>query len=484
MKFSKMKICAALLALIMCLGVFVSCGDDGVTVDSVKEDPYGAIMDGSTKYTDALADKYGDIFAVLDKISKGTGTYNVSLEPVGEDAESLLAAADVDMTYVTDSVNGKYSGKMAVGAMGVSTEISLWGDKSNFVLGAPALLGEEKYGLKLDTFEADLKESELFALISGGMSYDEFKAELETQMGISLDDIFSMFSAENFTAGYEQYLKDIEEIVNGFTPEVTEGKYTGVDAITVKYTLTADDIKKLSEAQSKMYENMFGKLLSWYGMDMDDLIGETEDIFTDGVVMSCHLKKDNGMIIGETIAFGDTMTADVSFGADVASKFEMKMVMDMTVEGETANVTMNIGEVTAEGKGGFDVDVAVKAADEEHTIALDIVRDDADGKYEAKFAADGEEMGSAAGTLTYSADEFKFTVDSITAEGETVPMNASVSAKAGGTVEAVPQYNNILDMSQADLQAFAMLFDMMGSMGDEYEVTDEYMDNVIFEEVA
>lgn len=479
MKFSKMKLFAALLALIMCLGAFVSCGDDGITLDGVKKDPYAAVKDGSVKYSDALSEKYADVCAVFDKVATGTGTYNIKFAPsVDADAPmDIIGAAaipEIDAAFVVDSANRKYSGKVNLGMAGFNTNASIWGDKANIALNVPALLGDESYGLKLDTIEEDLKNSELFNLISGGMPYEEFKAALEENMGVSIDDITDMISGEAMAAAQENLVKELETIAKGLTAEVTEAKYGDVDVINVKYTVTKDDLAKVIDAVMKAFSPIVDAASTTVALP--DINEALEELEIESVTLECKLKKDNGMLIGmvAVVPLDGSVTIDFNFGADVKNKIDMDVAITAVADDETLTFSISVDEVTEEGKGG--INVTVKDPDGEE-IKISAVRNDADGKYTVSATSPDGELFSLAGVLTYTADEFKLTADTISVEEADITIGTEISIKAGGTVEAVPEYKSILSMDITELQAFAMLFESFGGSDEgSTEVYDEDYD--------
>lgn len=474
MKNAKLRFSALVLALVMCFGLFVSCGDKGITLEGVKKDPYAAIMAGYEKYADALEVKYGKVFEVFDKLAKGTGTYSASF--------SIPDEGDMSVNAVYDNANGAYSGKATLGVMGFNTDINLWGDKNNIAVKAPALFGDTTYGVKFDTLETDLANSELISSITGGMSFDDLKATLETEAGIKWDDLKGVLSVEKWKTAFDKYIADTEAFMKAKEYTVAEENVkigeTDVTAISVEYVTTKEDSDKMNGLAIDMVKSVCGDILTATGVNLDEAMAEsvTEDI-TGDITSKCYLNKSTGAIVAADVDYGEMGTAKLVFGADASKAIDMSVSVNLTLDGETVEVSATAKEVTEQGKGGFDIDATVKFDGEEHTVALDIVRNDADGKYEIKVSADGEEMGTIAGTLTYSAEEIKLTVDSMTSEGETTEIGLALSAKAGGTVEALPEYTNILSASAEEL---AGIIGMLGSAetpdfgsGDEYFYVDD-----------
>lgn len=463
MKKINLRFGAALLAIVMCFGLLAGCGKSGITLKKVQKDPYAAMVAGYEKYTDALEAKYGKAFDVFDKLSEGVGTYSAKL--------SVPEGGDIDISAVVDAKNGAYSAKASAGAMGVTMDASLWGDKNNIALSVPALLGNGTYGVKLDTLETDLEGSALLKSLTGGMSLDDIKGALESEAGIKWDDLKGMLSADKLTEAMNKYTSDMEAFMKGKTYTVAEESFkvgeTDVPAISVAYTLTADDYKKIMDIYAEMLDSQFGSIFTAAGIDIKDEIESVmsedgiNEFLGDSVSGKIYLGKKTGAVVA-VVTEAETLKATVCFGEDVSKKLDMSFDVEITADGETVGVNAALTDASADGKSGFELNAAVTVDGEEHKLTASALRNDADSKFEAKATVDGEEMGKIAGKLTYSAEEFTVTVDSVTAGGETTDIGLTVSAKLGGTVEAVPEYTNIITASEEDVSG---ILEALGSIG-------------------
>ena len=249
--------------------------------------------------------------------------------------------------------------------------------------------------------------------------------------------------------------------------------------------MTKEDAQKSSELVLDLIETKFAKIFELAGVSFDDVRAEmmAEEIETGDVKTKCYLGKNTGEIVAMDIDIPDTAKGTVVYGEDVSDKLEISFDFDITYEEEKSTLTGTIKEITDEGKGGFDIDVIVNMYGEEHTASMDIVRNDADGKYEIKLTADDEEIGTVTGVLTYADEEFKLTVDTITAEGETAEIGLSISAKVGGTVEAVPEYTNIITAPVEELEdLIGIIESLMYSYDDDYYYDDEYYDDEYYDD--
>ena len=100
----------------------------------------------------------------------------------------------------------------------------------------------------------------------------------------------------------------------------------------------------------------------------------------------------------------------------------------------------------------MDVDTSIDG--ETMPLVLSFIRNDADGKYEMKLAIEGEGEMVIGGELTYTETEVRFTVDKVSIPGESMDgFRLTASARAGGTVEALPAYKNVLNLTNEDLIA-------------------------------
>ena len=424
------KIFSLLMMLLLCTALLASCGD-ALSVKKVEVDPYGAIMDASQKQIDAMAEMLSGPEATLKKLAEGVSTYEAEL--------SVPDAAKINLEVVADAKTGAFSGEAAVGAQGVSVTGEIWGDKNQFALSVPMLLGEGTYGVKFDTFMEDLENSSTLAAF--GLSW----ADLQDQLGLDIDGLMDGLSADKVKTSFETYQAKAEAVMKDKAPAVAEDE-NGL--ITVTYTFTRDDIAKFGEIAFEMLGDLLGDLMEAAEVDMD------LENMPESMVYIYYLDKKTGDLTKVDMEM-DGAKGTVTYSTDPTKPMDMAFDVTVAVEGElTGTVKGTLREVAEEGKSGliYDFDIAIDG--ESTPITLSFIRSDADGKYEMKLAIADEGEMVIGGELTYTETEVRFTVDKVSIPGESMDgFRLTASARVGGTVEALPAYKNVLNLTNEDLAA-------------------------------
>lgn len=424
------KIFSLLMMLLLCTALLVSCGD-ALSVKKVEADPYGTIMAASQKQVDAMADLLSGPEATLQKLAAGVSTYEAEL--------SIPDAAKISLEVVADAKTGAFSGEAAVGAQGVSVTGELWGDKNQFALSVPMLLGDGTYGVKFDTFMEDLENSSTLAAF--GLSW----ADLKEELGVDIDGLMDGLSADKVKASFETYQAEAEAVMKDKTPAVAEDE-NGI--ITVTYTLTRDDLAKYGEIAFHMVEDLLGDLMDAEEIDMDP------ENMPESLVYIYYLDKKTGDLTKVDMDM-DGVKGTVTYSTDAAKPMDIAFDVIVPVDGGLIGTLKgSLREVAEEGKSGliYDFDIAIDG--ESTPITLSFIRNDADGKYEMKLAVADEGEMVIGGELTYTETSIRFTVDKISIPGEEINIGEfSFTAEVGGTVEALPTYKNVLNLTTADLTA-------------------------------
>lgn len=427
------KIFSLLMMLLLCTALLASCGD-ALSVKKVEADPYGAIMDASQKQIDAMAEMLSGPEATLKKLAEGVSTYEAEL--------SVPDAAKINLEVVADAKTGAFSGEAAVGAQGVSVTGEIWGDKNQFALSVPMLLGDGTYGVKFDTFAEDLENSSTLAAF--GLSW----ADLKAQLGLDLENMLDKATDSDFQAVLEQYQAECEAIMKEMAPVVAEETVGDVETVTVTYTYTKETFVKFGEAMDKYLRAILGDLVDMAEIDMD-----LENMPQSGTYKYYLVKKTGDVQKIEMDM--DGMKGTVNYSTDAAKPLDMDFYITTSVEGGlTGTIKGSLREVAEEGKSGIVMDVETSIDGETMPLVLSFIRNDADGKYEMKLAIEGEGEMVIGGELTYTETEVRFTVDKVSIPGESMDgFRLTASARAGGTVEALPAYKNVLNLTNEDLVA-------------------------------
>lgn len=426
----------SLLMLLLCTVLLASCGD-AISVKSVQADPYEAIMDASENQLEAMAGKMTGLEQALEKLAEGVSTYEIEL--------SIPDAADVEIQAVVDAKTGAFSGEASVGADGITLTGEIWGDGEQFALSLPVLLGDGAYGLKFDTFKEDLENSSTLSVL--GMPWADLKAAL----GLDLDSLLDKAGDKDIQAIFAEYQAELEAMMKEMTPVVAEETVGDVETVTVTYTYTKETFVKFGEIMDKYLRALLGDLMdiaSEVEFDMD-----LEDMPQSGTY-KYYLGKKTGDVLKIEMDM-DGMEGTINYSTDAAKPMDMTFDVTMPVEGGlTGTIKGSITEVTEEGKSGVVMDVEAIVDGESVPMSLSFIRNDADGKYEMKLAIEGEGEMVIGGVLTYTDTEVRFTVDKISIPGEEeIAGKFTFTARAGGTVEAMPTYKNALMLTEEDLIA-------------------------------
>lgn len=425
-----MKIFSLLMMLVLCTVLLASCGD-ALSVKKVEADPYEVIMDASQKQIDAMAERLSGPEAVLEKLAEGVSTYRAGF--------SVPDVADINFEAAVDAKTGAFSGDVAVGVQGVSVTGEIWGDKDQFALSLPVLLGSGSYGVNFDTFMEDLENSSTLAAF--GLSW----AELKDQLGVDVDGLMDGLSADGLKTSFETYLTEAEAVMKDKAPVVAEDE-NGI--ITVTYTLTGEDLAKYGELAFDMLGDLLGDLMDAAEMDMD------LENMPEKMVYIYYLDKKTGDLTKVDMEM-DGAKGTVTYSTDPTKPMDMAFDVTVAVEGDlTGTIKGALREVAEEGKSGliYDFDMAIDG--ESTPITLSYIRNDADGKYEMKMAVADEGELVIGGELTYTETSLRFTVDEISIPGEESDIcKFTFTAEAGGTVEPMPAYKNALNLTNEDLAA-------------------------------
>ncbi len=453
---------------------------DAITLDGVKADPFAAVADGGNMFFEQLGNKLGDSFSAFEKFAGTTSTYTIE--------GSIANVGDLEIEAIVDGKTGAYSAEASVGSMGISMNVDLWGDKDTFVLSAPAFLGEGNYGVKLDTLEADIENSPIMDALLGGMSLDEFLGSMfpEGEGDVSLDAIEGILSEENLEAAVKEFTDGIEEIFKDTAVEVKTENYkigdTEVPVVSVALDITKDNFIAITELFDDVLKSTLGDLYEMLEVSTDMEI----DSEFEKMSMKYYLSVKTGALVAIDIDAPGYADGSVVFG-EIGDKLNITAEMTVTDEGETSKIEMSVKSVDEKGKDGFVIDVAIdgEGEDGDQTVSVGFARNTADGKFEIVGTEDGIGVFKITGALVITDTEFTFSIDSFTVEDETMGIEElSVSVKVGGTVEAVPEFINVLTAPLEDLAGLMSALEGIfggGDYDDDYD--DDYYGEITLDDL-
>ena len=475
------KLLSLLLVLVMCLCMFTACGDnnnndasskkddgDKTTSSTTKkpsgdgpisgllgdltqteadpaDDPYDAIARAWALTVEDAGASYLSMLDAIPTIMGGTATYELALDVDGQ---------KIDLSAVVDPNKLKMSADVAIDVQGVNTEASLWlGD--DIVVSVPDLLGNKAYGVKLSTVMNDLNNSWLLGM-TGYDSAEDLLASLLEDNGLTeslgelealLDQLTELEDAltASFTEAAEDFAENLAKELDKLDTKVTTAN--GNTVITT--TVTADDaanvvLVALDFAEALYSDTLASLIPEDLGLDeaRDDIDawrdepGELQVIHT--LAASGKLKAFEIIFVDEDGEQEETINITFAEGDGFACEMFMEGESLFSFKALTGNVE------------GFEVVIPAEDA------TLRFERNTSSGDFALTGKTGGETMMELKGNLQYGSNKFALELDSMTMDGETTEFGYKISMKAGGSVKALPNYQNILKMSQNQIQSLLM----------------------------
>lgn len=483
----KLSVFARLMILVMCLAlVFCGCkkSEDGTGADDAKDKANSAVGDALDK---TLGGLLGGGSGVIDEVL-ACGKITVS---VGNQIENVL--------YI-DSNAGTFADMLKVNADGQNVTVNLYGNNGEIAVQVPGILGDQAYGLNLNTLMEDLKNSPIWSMT--GMEFED----LEAQLGIDFEGIMDTYVGMIETmAGSADVI--VDKIFAHVDVKTSEGKVTvngtEVDATIITYTFDEEDIKNIlfeildwtANTVKDMVTKLSEKLGSSLGqaMDVEELLKELN--------IEEAKKRISESMAGMDMNFTLNMNINAASGMLMSVNGEMaatingvagKIFADLILGADPANsnkYTLEIGSCKADGteKEGFlvtlerDLDQAVQVTtlkveqymDTESRSLLEgsLTYDTTSNKYVLAANAGGNEL-RVEGMYKETESSLEFGIDSVTTAGNTIAVDLLVKFETinGSEVPGMPSYENPLKMDMTELME---LLEGLGfGMNSEPEISD------------
>ena len=433
-----------LLCIVLCLALVL--GGCALTVSQVKKNPNAQVLS-------ALKNTYESIMQNALPFNAPNGldkTGELSFTITGSESEE---SASVGVLWKAEDKLANIS--LKIKSETEETDIKAYIDESNIALQSDSIFGEGVYGVNVKTLKEDLKDSALLSTL--GISYDELMEEI----GDMLDNM-QKNSAE-LMQNYNQLANDLKGVFEKVETEVTEENITtggeDVKAICVNYKLT----KETASEVLNVIKDFADKNASLDSDTVQELIDELE---------------------GES-----DQSADLKFAINP----DEKVIMQISLKSDGGEeVLIDLGKKPAES-AQYKINIK---GEEEISLLLD--RADKDGKYCRKLTVDEDGVSSSI-EFVYdkSTSEFTLTEESEESGTDTVSgkiessenmlkvtfslegMDFEASLKSEASPEAMPEYKNIVKLSEDELNEFLLpLLGMFGGMTDE----DYYGDDVYYDD--
>ena len=449
---------ALVLTVLLALPLSLLTGCDAISVEDVKADPMKFVEDGF---------KLSIGNTPLAVLQNENDKMSVAVEGNFEGAEldfklamdELAKKCVLDLAFESESA--AFAGSMYYNGNAIAV-------KSDFL---KDLFGTDTVGMDIHVTLESLKKSPLFLslLEISGMSAEEFEASLKEVI--------------DFEA-FEKALKDLEKYI-GELPE-DFNKVTGVVEETVVIDgVELDTIVITSEWDKEAYEDAVKKLSDL----MKDLTkaagGEQTDIDNAGLQISTaptvattkyYLAAKTGALVKatsestveqetgkETVKTESAYT--VTFGATPEVMFMPTFTMDVkqkdltfAIDGKSSIVD---GELVIAGDAKLDAGETEKEGS--YKLAVDV-----HGDYVLTFFdKDGKESDMLVrGTI--ESDENSFELSCRLIEGDKNRGILSISVTYGEEVPDVPEYKDLLGLTQDELLPILQMFGMQPAVDDAF----------------
>lgn len=492
----KLSFFARLLVIVMCLAlVLAGCNSAGNT--GTEGDKGGA---SKPKTPQAQLSQSAD--KTIGAIMGGDSALNVLSDALDRGKITISVMGMVENVLYIDSDNGYFADFLSANIDGVELEASAYLKDSAIALAIPALLGDETYGVNLDTLVSDLKSSAIWSMM--GVSYEEF----ESQTSVDLEAVMDVLTDTLDSVG--ELEKVVEDAAKNIKVESAEGKATiyGVeeDAIIITTTMNTDDIKAMMDAY-----------IDWMETAAKDMVADLSEAM-GGVDLDSRMElSDSIASMREELDYAfEEANLDfvITTNINPSTNYIMSCIVDVTgtVDGEAGNIhgELVLGiDPTTSGKYTFTVSVG---AEDEDSSVMEIVldRDLGESKdvytlnasmteygetydvfsgsftydkeshdFELSVEADGDEIG-VSGKFYCDKDSLELSIDTIESYGEEMEVDVSILIEAISASEMpdMPKYTNILKMSESDLTDLIMNISelLSGESYDDYY--GDYSENV------
>lgn len=455
------RIFATLLALLLVLFAFASCGK------KISNKPADAILD-AIENTDKLAQKSELAQKTEDFAKLNAVEYSISLSGI---LSSILSASTGGMGITLSSdidlkLNSQIDGTDAFTSLALLlggsdfVSIDAYVSETDIALGSEALLGDEIYGISLEDLFALLEENLSDSLVDTGMSMEEL-------FGTSL----------NANANTNEIVEKLPDLIKKYEKVIVEAIFEYADntreekSITVN-GVTADAIVITAVISEKDFVQATNKIYNTYKNDSDarktledilklgGLTGEEiADAYTE---IEAYLKEEVNEDPDDTISLGFTIAkaknALIGFSVE-ADEQTISLTTGLDPEKpdylalEVANQASIVYRVTENTKSNYLAELSFTSGNASFTIPISY--DKTTNAYSLSISAEGAEI-AVTGTLKAAKDSFEFTIDRIAvkAQGQSVSIDMGLSMKmyeSKDAVPAVPSYTNVGDMNETEL---------------------------------
>lgn len=449
---------ALVLTVLLALPLSLLTGCDAISVEDVKADPMKFVEDGFK-----LSIGNTPLAALQNENDKMSVAVEGNFE--GAELDFKLAMDELAKKCVLDlafeSESAAFAGSMYYNGNAIAV-------KSDFL---KDLFGTDTVGMDIHVTLESLKKSPLFLALMelSGMSAEEFEA--------SLKEVIDFETLEKALKDLEKYTGDLPKDFN---------KVTGVAEETVVIDgVEIDTIVITSEWDKEAYEDAVKKLSDL----MKDLTkaagGEQTDIDNAGLQISTaptvattkyYLAAKTGALVKVTSestveqeAGKETVKTESAYTVTFGATPEVMFMPAFTVDVKQKDLTFAIdgkssivdGELVIAGDAKLDAGETEKEGS--YKLAVDV-----HGDYVLTlFEEDGKESDMLVrGTI--ESDENSFELSCRLIEGDKNRGILSISVTYGEEVPDVPEYKDLLGLTQDELLPILQMFGMQPAVDDAF----------------
>ena len=142
-------------------------------------------------------------------------------------------------------------------------------------------------------------------------------------------------------------------------------------------------------------------------------------------------------------------------GKDPATSDHVYVKGEATADGESISFGIDLKTSTKGNVNTTKLSMEANGAGEDMEAVFTFEHNTEANEYTATFEVDGAELLSVEGEYEFTDKTFIFSVDTITAEGESMELGLYIAAEviSADEIPAMPEYTNVLTMSEDELMA-------------------------------
>lgn len=492
----KTSLFATLIALVLCMAmVLTGCNGTGMSAKEVSKDPQKQVTESMQKTMDTIGFEIGDVLAKA--MEKG----EITIE-LGEDIKNTL---------YTNAEKKQYANHLFIKDQDSGQEVEMdffYKDKEVAIM-APAFFGEGAYGVNLNNFKKDLKDSILLDMME--TDYDTFMDENEEAFDQLMELLDELGKSENkslleLKAEIDKVMKKVQISVADGEIEIDGAK---VKVVNVTYAMTTDHIRELVEVFFDWYGNQmkeFEEMFASEDTDMSDMIEIETDIDieemreeleealeeiegTCNIVFSINVENEYVSMIkvdmdGEVDEEKASIDMTFTLGADPSKSNKKSIVVEMTnPDGEKAELSFVYEIIKNEGnKQEIEITLETKGLDEDSKMEINIEYDKNSKEFKLTAEADDSEL-EIEGEYERTDKMLSIEIESVSVDGEEEKVGLKFVAKVtdGKSMPDMPEYTNLLKMSEEDFVELAeKIEELAGAFEPSYP---EYPDDPYYPDV-